>query len=112
MVVDHEYTHLSVAHGSLSRINYFLCTKGALPFTSETRISDIAIVDHPQNHCHCGETGKELPRRCGGSLTFWQGMRKKIHNGAHMSDIILFWDAGKAVLRGRIIAVTAAIKKV
>lgn len=106
-------------YNTLSLIYYIFSTDNLIPQITEAEIHDIAISDHAQINNHVSENNPWL--RCFPSYlsdntdlqTFmgkaWEEFSST--NSDHKDNPNLFWEAGKAFLRYRVISYAASFLK-
>lgn len=110
------YTFFSPVHHSYSRIDYFLTSNSIIPNISDSTIHPIIISDHAPVTIQWNTTTTQKPNsrwRLNTSLlqdpNFNSFIRREWAFFLEMNDSpgsspSLLWEAGKAVLRGRIIS--------
>lgn len=120
--LEREYTHDSYAHKSFSRINYVLATDDLLPSMTSPKIHELAISDHAPITItlQLGQKTLQLntwkfPSQLKDNTDFNNYLNKwteyETTNSIHADTPVLYWEAAKAYLRGRIISYTGAFKK-
>ena len=120
---ERDYTHYSAAHKVHTRIDYFLMNKTDIYRVKECRIGGADLSDHNPLYL-------EIYLNSWRRNTVWRlnvGLlnceQRKIRMKAEIQryveendngavDPTIFWDAMKVVIRGRLIAETAYMKKV
>lgn len=115
--LEREYTCLSAAHGTLSRIDYLLVSETLFPRILETHIEPISLSDHALCWFKFSlqlDRGTHrqwrFPSHLSNSAKFWEALENSwlADNKHHTSTTpLLFWQAPKAVLRGNILSYTA-----
>lgn len=118
-----EYTHFSHPQQSFARIDYILTTTGLMPKIADTEIHEISISDHAivsikleNTKPHAQQHISKYPSSLANNAEFNQFIKKEWeeysqYNDAHKLNPTLFWEAGKAFMRGRIISNVAAFKR-
>lgn len=117
-----EYTHYSATHNVHSRIDYFFMSVGDCHLVEECSIGGAAVSDHNPLYLKIGlnkrkrqtvwrlNTGllnnKQRQERIKGEIKTYV---EENNNGE--VDPTILWDAMKAVIRGKLIAEAALIKK-
>lgn len=120
---EREYTFFSPPHNTFSRIDYFFASPSLLSVINAPDINDARISDHSPIAVHMTQTTSSTPSptwRFPSYLADSEDFRHVLYqtweeytstNGAHISDPNLFWEAGKAFLRGKIISYIVQFKK-
>lgn len=120
---DREYTFFSPPHNSFSRIDYFFASPALINTLCESEILDARISDHSPISIHMTQMAPSSPSpiwRFPSYLMDNQDFQHTLNtawndyvstNGAHITEPNLFWEAGKAFLRGTIISYTTQFKK-
>lgn len=122
--LDRDYTCLSAAHGTLSRIDYLLTSETLFPRIIESAIETICISDHAlcwvriaRNVDRGSHKQWRFPSYIAHSVKFREAVQAawlsySADNAEHASNSpLLFWQASKAVLRGQILSYTAHREK-
>lgn len=118
-----EYTHYSHSQNSFSRIDYFMLPPSIQKRTKDIDIHGISITDHAllslklQIHTRYKQQNiwryptylKDDQKFIEYMTGAWEEYTK--NNETHTCTPTLFWEAGKAFLRGEIIAYSIAYKK-
>lgn len=118
-----QYSYFSHAHDSFSRIDYFLGTPDTLISVDDTKIHEIAISDHAPVSLTISDTASRTKRKSWRFPTYLTNhepfklfLQMEWHiytefNSTPDIDPNIFWEAGKAYPRGRIMAYTTHHKK-
>lgn len=111
---DCKYTFFSHPHNSFSCIDYLFFSSGAFPLVSSVTIKNMVISEYSPvsvqfSGITCPRGAGTFPSHLANNDDFkhvllfaWAEFAKT--NEAHLSTPNLFWEAGKAFLRGRIIS--------
>lgn len=120
---DRDFTFYSNPHNVFTRIDYLFCSDDLLPLISDADIHDIAISDHAPilttiDNLDLYPNPKiwRFPSYLHNNSDFRQYMENvwseyTLNNAEHSDNPNLFWEAGKAFLRGRIISYAASFKR-
>lgn len=120
---DREFTFYSNPHNIFTRIDYFFGSDNLIPFLQNTTIHDITISDHAPIEVTLDNLNLpphpniwRFPSFLHNNTDFQQYMSDawteySSNNAPHIHDPNLFWDAGKAYLRGRIISYATSFKR-
>ena len=118
-----EYTFFSSAHGTFSRIDHILCQKSSLGKFKKIEIISSIFSDHNAVRLHINYRKKSVR-----NISTWrlnnillnnqeitEEIKKEIKKPLETNDnentsTQNLWDAGKAVLRGKFIAIQAYLK--
>lgn len=113
---DKEFTYYSPPHKILSRMDYIFGSTGTFHLTEDSSINEIVISDHALISIDIRDTTTRPNHRS------WRFLANLVNqttlldflqrewtlyadlNYAHKSNQSLFWEGGKAYIRGRIIA--------
>ena len=119
-----EYTFFSSAYGTFSRIDHILGHKSSLGKFKKTEITSSIFSDHNNMRLEMNYRGKNVKNtntwRLNYTLLNNQDITEEIKeeikrhletNDNENTTIQNLWDAAKAVLRGKIIAIQAYLKK-
>lgn len=118
-----EYTHNSHPHSSFSRIDYISATPDSFQLINDAQIHEIEVSDHApvtidikDARPRATHINWKFPTHLASQTDFknfltkeWRDYRQL--NEQHASNPILFWEAGKAVMRGSIISYVSSYKK-
>lgn len=117
--IERDYTCLSAAHGTLSRIDYLLISENLFPKILEAKIEPIFLSDHALCWFRMSlqiDRGTHrqwrFPSHLVDSLKFREALNASwetyaIDNEEHASSSpLLFWQAAKSVIRGNIMSYT------
>lgn len=118
--LERDYTCLSAAHGTLSRIDYMLTSDSLFPRILDSEIEPISISDHALCWIKVARTVDRGPHkqwRFPAHLSQSDTFRKtvveawasytEVNAECAASSPLLFWQASKAVIRGHILSYTA-----
>ncbi|XP_030074184.1 cilia- and flagella-associated protein 251 [Microcaecilia unicolor] len=111
-----DYTHLSRAHSTQSRIDYVLVSSQMFGEITKAEIGPYVISDHAWVHVEWKPRGQvQRDSRWQFPIEFYTDLVLKgrlqaswvdyaTQNHEHQNDPVLFWEAAKAVLQGEIIS--------
>lgn len=120
--LERDYTHYSVPHSVYSRIDYFLMITGKSHRITECKIGVADISDHSAISLTVHLNSRKI-------YTVWRLNVGILNNKANVEQIreeikryieendngdvdpVILWDAMKAVIRGKLIALTSSQKK-
>ena len=119
-----DYTFFSSAHGTFSRIYHILSHKSSLGKFKKIEIISSIFSDHNAMRLEISYRGKNVKNtntwRLNNTLLNNQEITEEVKeeikkyletNGNENTTIQNLWDAAKAVLRGKFIAIKAYLKK-
>lgn len=121
--LNKEYTFHSAAHGRFSRIDYFLGAADMTAWVDDAEIHEIVISDHSPISLTIRDTARRpnyhhwrFPSHLETQESFKAFLLREWLLYSDMNDsskdnLTLYWEAGKAFMRGRIIAYTVGYKK-
>lgn len=117
---EKDFTCLSAAHGTLSRIDYLLASETLFPRVLEVKIEPMCVSDHALSWVKIArqvEKGTNIqwrfPSHLANSVKFREALASAwttyaADNAAsEQSSPLLFWQASKSVLRGQILSYTS-----
>lgn len=120
--IDKEYTFYSLSHMTFSRNDYIFVTQATLNLVELIDIKDIVISDHTPVMLEIRDPTPPLPIKALAIPVPLSNPTKLPEflrewdlyldlNQAHTTDRTLFWEVGKAYMKGLIIAYVTAYRK-